>query len=79
MKLSLRGKKLDKTFCIEMMNYYEHACYILISEDENISNVDLSSTQITTLVDKFLEDCIASDVILREHLYYPNRKENKDV
>ena len=48
MKSNLRGKKLDKVFCIRMMNYYEHVAYNLISED-----------------------CIAADVILREHLYYP--------
>lgn len=71
MKSNLRGKKLDKVFCVEMMNYYEHAAYHLISEDESLSKIDTESTQITTLVDKFIEDCIAADVILREHLYYP--------
>ena len=71
MKSNLRGKKLDKVFCVEMMNYYEHAAYHLISEDRYLSRVDTESTQITTLVDKFIEDCIAADVILREHLYYP--------
>ena len=70
MKSNLRGKKLDKVFCIRMMNYYEHAAYNLISEDKSLSKIDTESTQITTLVDKFIEDCIAADVILREHLYY---------
>lgn len=70
MKSNLRGKKLDKVFCIRMMNYYEHVAYNLISEDKSLSKVDTDSTQITTLVDKFIEDCIAADVILREHLYY---------
>ena len=69
-KSNLRGKKLDKVFCIRMMNYYEHVAYNLISEDKYLSKVDTESTQITTLVDKFIEDCIAADVILREHLYY---------
>ena len=71
MKSSLRRKKLDKVFCIRMMNYYEHAAYHLISEDKSLNKVDTESTQITTLVDKFIEDCIAADIILREHLYYP--------
>ena len=70
MKSNLRGKKLDKVFCVEMMNFYEHAAYNLISEDKTLSRVDAESTQITNLVDKFIEDCIAADVILREHLYY---------
>ena len=70
MKSDLRGKALDKVFCIRMMNYYEHAAYNLISEDKSLSKVDTESTQITNLVDKFIEDCIAADVILREHLYY---------
>lgn len=71
MKSNLRGKKLDKVFCIRMMNYYEHAAYSLINEDKSLSKLDTESTQITTLVDKFIEDCIAADVILRERLYYP--------
>ena len=71
MKSNLRCKKLDKVFCIRMMNYYEHAAYNLISEDKSLSKVDTESAQIVTLVDKFFEDCIAADVILREHLYYP--------
>lgn len=71
MKSNLRGKKLDKVFCIEMMNYYEHVAYNLINEDKSLSKLDTESTQITTLVDKFIEDCIAADVILRERLYYP--------
>lgn len=70
MKSNLRGKKLDKVFRIRMMNYYEHAAYNFISEDKSLSKLDTESTQITTLVDKFIEDCIAADVILREHLYY---------
>ena len=73
MKSSLRGKKLDKTFCIEMMNYYEHVAYNLISEDRSLSKLDTESIQIATLVDKFIEDCIAADLIIREHLYYPKR------
>ena len=71
MKSNLRGKKLDKVFCVRMMNYYEHAAYSLISEDKSLSKLETESTQIATLVDKFIEDCIAADVILREHLYYP--------
>ena len=38
MKSNLRGKKLDKVFCIEMMNYYEHVAYNLISEASQLSN-----------------------------------------
>ena len=71
MKSNLRGKKLDKVFCVRMMNYYEHVAYNLISEDKSLSKVDTESAQIATLVDKFIEDCIAADVILRENLYYP--------
>ena len=70
MKSNLRGKNLDKVFCIRMMNYYEHVAYHLISEDKSLNKIDTESTQITNLVDKFIEDCIAADVILREHLYY---------
>lgn len=72
-KSSLRGKKLDKVFCVEMMNYYEHAAYNLISEDKSLSKLDTESTQITTLIDKFIEDCIAAEMITREHLYYPRK------
>ena len=71
MKSNLRGKKLDNNFCVRMMNYYEYAAYNLISEDKSLSKIDTEPTQITTLVDKFIEDCIAADVILRELLYYP--------
>ena len=71
MKSNLRGKKLDKVFYIRMMNYYEHAAYNFISEDKSLSKLDTESKRVVCLVDKFIEDCIAVDVILREHLYYP--------
>ena len=70
MKSNLRGKKLDKVFCIRMMNYYEHAAYNLISEDKSLSKLDTESKRVVCLVDKFIEDCIAAEMITREYLYY---------
>ena len=77
MKSNLRGKKLDKVFCIRMMNYYEHVAYNLISEDKSLSKIDTESIQITTLVDKFIEDCIAAEMITREYLYYPRKLKDR--
>ena len=35
------------------------------------SLIEDSSVQRATLIDKFIEDCITADLIIREHLYYP--------
>ena len=64
MKSNLRGKKLDKVFCIRMMNYYEHAAYNLISEDKSLSKLDTESKRVVCLVDSFIEDCIVKWAIL---------------
>ena len=39
----------------------------------NYIKIDDSSVEyeVATLIDKFIEDCITVDMIVREHLYYP--------
>lgn len=69
MKSNHRGKKLDKVFCITRMNYYEHLTHKHIRIDD--SSIEDGAVQRATLIDKFIEDCITADMIVREHLYYP--------
>ena len=71
MKPNLRGRKLDKVFCVARMDYYEQLAHKYIRIDDSL--IEDSSVQMETLIDKFIEDCITADLIIREHLYYPNR------
>lgn len=66
MKDNLRGRKLDHEFCISQMDRFEKVAYNFIYKDTEFRNSDW-----TIVIDKFIEDCVAYDTILREHLYYP--------
>lgn len=68
MKSNYRGKKRDKVFCVERMNYYEMIAHKHIRMDDSL--IDDSAVQRANLIDKFIEDCITADMIVREHLYY---------
>lgn len=68
MKGNLQGGKLDHLFCIEQMDMFEKVGYDLIYKDTEFQAKDW-----TIVLDAFIEDCIASDMIVREHLYYPKR------
>lgn len=48
------------------MDYFETVFYSTLTGLRADCNVSQE-----TVVDKFIEDCIAYDMILREHLYYP--------
>ena len=50
------------------MNAMEKIAYDLIYKD-----TEFKSTNWCVAIDAFIEDCIAADLILREHLYYPKR------
>lgn len=68
MKDSLRGRKLDHMYTISRMNAMEKIAYDLIYKDTEFKSKDWTST-----IDAFIEDCIAAELITREHLYYPKR------
>ena len=69
MKSNYRGRKLDKVFCVTRMDYYEQLAHKYIRIDD--SSIEDSAVQRATLIDKFIEDCITADMIIRGHLYYP--------
>lgn len=69
MKSNYRGRQLDKTFCVERMNYYEMIAHKHIRIDDSLT--EDNAVQRATLIDKFVEDCIRADMIIRGHLYYP--------
>ena len=50
------------------MNAMEKVAYDLIYKDTEFKSKDWTNT-----IDRFIEDCIAADLIIREHLYYPKR------
>ena len=59
---------IDKVFCVSRMDYFETVFYNMItglSDGHNVSQ--------ETAIDSFIEDCIAAEIITREHLYYPKR------
>lgn len=69
MKDSLHGRKLDHEYTISRMDALEKIAYDLIYKDTEFKAKDLVDW--TTVIDTFVEDCIASEMITREHLYYP--------
>ena len=66
MEDSLRGRRLDHEYCISRMDIMEKIAYDFIYKDTEFRNSDW-----TIVIDKFIEDCIAADMLVREHLYYP--------
>ena len=68
MKGNLRGRKLDRIYTISRMDNLEKVAYDLIYKDTEFKSKDWTKT-----IDSFIEDCIASEMITREHLYYPKR------
>ena len=70
MKDSLRGRRLDHEYCISRMEIMEKIAYDFIYKDTEFKSKDW-----TVVINSFIEDCIAADLITREHLYYPNNKE----
>ena len=66
MKDSLRGRKLDHEYCISRMSIFEKIAYDFIYKDTEFRNSDWR-----IVIDKFIETCIAADLIIRGHLYYP--------
>ena len=68
MKDNLRGRKLDHIYTISRMDALEKIAYDLIYKD-----TEFKSTNWCVAIDAFIEDCIAADLIIREHLYYPKR------
>ena len=66
MKENLGGRKVDHEYCISRMDIMEKIAYDFIYKDTEFRNSDW-----TIVIDKFIEDCIAADMLVREHLYYP--------
>ena len=66
MKDSLRGRRLDHEYCISRMDIFEKITYDFIYKDTEFKSKDW-----TVAINSFIEDCIAADLIIREHLYYP--------
>ncbi len=66
MKDNLFGRKLDHDFCISQMDRFEKIAYDFIYKDTEFKNGDWC-----IVIDKFIETCIATDMIVRENLYYP--------
>lgn len=68
MKEDLFGRKLDHEYCISRMNIFEKIAYDFIYKDTEFQSKDW-----VIVIDKFIETCVAADMIVREHLYYPKR------
>ena len=66
MEDSLRGRRLDHEYCISRMDIFEKIAYDFIYKDTEFKSKDW-----TVAINSFIEDCIAADLITREHLYYP--------
>ena len=66
MEDSLRGRRLDHEYCISRMDIMEKIAYDFIYKDTEFKNENW-----VCVIDKFIETCIAADLITREHLYYP--------
>ena len=66
MKNSLQGRKLDHEYTISRMDSLEKIAYDLIYKDTEFKSKDWTKT-----IDSFIEDCIAADMLVREHQYYP--------
>ena len=68
MKDSLRGRRLDHEYCISRMDIFEKIAYDFIYKDTEFKSKDW-----TVAINSFIEDCIAADMLVREHLYYPKQ------
>ena len=68
MKDSLRGRRLDHNYCVLRMNAMEKIAYDFIYKDTEFKNENW-----VCVIDKFIEDCIAADMIVRENFYYPKQ------
>ena len=68
MKNSLRGRRLDHEYCISRMDIFEKIAYDFIYKDTEFKSKDW-----TVAINSFIEDCIAADMLVREHLYYPKQ------
>ena len=66
MEDSLRGRRLDHEYCISRMDIFEKIAYDFIYKDTEFKSKDW-----TVAINSFIEDCIAADMLVREHLYYP--------
>ena len=66
MKDSLRGRKMDHEYCISRMDIFDKIAYDFIYKDTEFKSKDW-----TVAINSFIEDCIAADMLVREHLYYP--------
>ena len=66
MKDRLNGRKLDHEYTISRMDALEKVAYDLIYKDTEFKSKDW-----TIVIDSFIEDCITSEMITREYLYYP--------
>lgn len=66
MKDKMFGRNLDHGYTISRMDFYEKCAYNFIYKDTEFKNDNWC-----IVIDKFIEDCIAYDMILCEHLYYP--------
>lgn len=65
---SLRGRKLDHRYITSRRDALEKIAYDLIYKDTEFKAKDW-----TSVIDSFIEDCIAAEMITREHLYYPRK------
>jgi hypothetical protein len=68
MKENLGGRKLDHEYCISRMDIMEKIAYDFIYKDTEFQSKDW-----VIVIDKFIETCVAYDMLVREHLYYPKR------
>ena len=68
MKENLGSRKLDHEYCISRMDIMEKIAYDFIYKDTEFRNSDWR-----VVIDKFIETCVAYDMLVREHLYYPKR------
>ena len=66
---SMFNRKLDHTYYISRMNYFEWMVYDFIDEGKKlkIDNHD-------KFVDKLISTCMQVDMIVRERLYFPKQQ-----
>ena len=72
MKHNLHGRKLDHEYTISRMDALEKVAYDLIYKDTEFKSKDWTNT-----IDRFIEDCIAAEIITREYLYYPKKLKDR--
>ena len=68
MKDSFNGRRLDHNYCVLRMSAMEKIAYDFIYKDTEFKSKDW-----TVAINSFIEDCIAADMLVREHLYYPKQ------